>query len=124
MKKLLMSIKPEYVDKILKKNKRFEYRKRSCVQSVGSILIYETAPKKKVVAEVELLDILMGSPEIIWEKTKYAAGIEKCTFDNYFKGTSNAFAYVLGNVAVFSTPRDLSYYGISIAPQSFRYIED
>lgn len=124
MKKLLMAINPLYVDKILKGEKQFEYRKTRCLQSVKSILIYETSPKKKVVAEVELLDILTASPEIIWEQTQHAAGIDKRFFDDYFNGAHAAIAYVLGNVVTFNEPRSLSYYGVTFAPQSFQYIED
>lgn len=124
MRKILMSIKPQYADKILRKDKCFEYRKILCAQPINSIVIYETAPKKKVVAEVKVLDVLVASPEIIWEKTKYAAGMEKSEFDNYFKGTLEAVAYVLGDVIDFAEPRDLSFYGVSRAPQSFQYIDD
>ena len=108
----------------LKGEKQFEYRKTRCLQSVESILIYETSPKKKIVAEVELLDILTASPEIIWEQTQHAAGIDKRFFDDYFNGAHVAVAYVLGNVVTFNEPRSLSYYGVTFAPQSFQYIED
>ena len=124
MKKLLMSIKPLYVDKILNGEKRFEYRKKRCSQPVESILIYETSPKKKVVAEFELINILTASPEKIWEQTHHASGIDKRFFDNYFNGSHVAIAYVLGNVVIFNEPRSLSYYGVTFAPQSFQYIED
>ena len=63
MNKIIVSINPIYVKNILNETKKYEYRRVAAKQDVKSILIYETAPIKMVVAEVEILEVLECSPE-------------------------------------------------------------
>ena len=55
--------------------KRYEFRKRICKKTVDRILIYSTSPVMKVMGEAEIEDILVDTPEIIWERTKEKAGL-------------------------------------------------
>lgn len=122
MKSLLLSIKPEYVERILQGTKRFEYRKRLAQEPVDAIYIYSTTPVMKVVGMVKVLGHLEMSPSALWEKTKAQAGISRAKYREYFRNCKKAYAYQLGDVLIFDTPRDLSDFGISTAPQSFVYI--
>jgi predicted transcriptional regulator len=122
MSKVLMSIKPEYVNKILSGQKRFEFRKRQCAKEIDTIIIYETAPIQLVVAEVEVVQIIKNSPQQLWEQTKNLAGVEKNFFNQYYYGANIAIAYELGNVTRYDPPRTLEDYGIKKAPQSYVYI--
>lgn len=124
MSKVLMSIKPEYVAKILAGQKRFEFRKRKCAQEIDTIVIYETAPVQLVVAEVEVIQIVMDTPALVWEQTKDAAGIDKQFFDQYYRDKKIAVAYALGSVTCYNPPRSLADYGITSAPQSYVYINE
>mgnify|MGYP004692631791 FL=1 len=123
MKALLLSIKPEYVAKILQGEKKFEYRKRLAKEDVSYIYVYSTAPSMKVVASVHIEGHLSDSPTALWEKTKAAAGISRAKFRDYFRGCKTAYAYELGKVEVFESPKNLSDFGVVVAPQSFVYIE-
>ena len=120
--KIVISINPEHVNHIIQGTKKFEYRKRVAKKDVSSLIIYETAPVKRVVAEAEILEVLAMSPEELWEKTKDQSGISKEFFDSYFKGRKTAYAYKLGQIKVFKEARPLSYYGLRNAPQSFAYV--
>ena len=122
MRKILISINPEHVAKILTGEKKFEYRTKIVQKDVDTLVIYETAPVKRVVGEVKILDVLALSPEGLWAKTKDDSGIGKSFFDAYFQGRSIAYAYHLGEVKVYESPRELSFYGIKAAPQSFVYL--
>lgn len=124
MCKLLMSINPEHVEKILSGKKKFEFRKRKCKEEIDSIVIYSTAPVMRVVAEVEVKDIIEGTPQTVWKKTSNAAGIDKKFYDKYFGGKNIAIAYVLGYVTRFDSPRTLTDYGVKTAPQSYVYIRN
>ena len=62
MCKLLMSINPEHVDNILAGTKKFEFRKNKCKEKIDSIIIYSTSPIMKVVAEVEVKDVIEDTP--------------------------------------------------------------
>ena len=123
MKALLLSIKPEYVDKILQGTKKFEYRKRLAKDDVSIIYIYSTHPFMKVVASVQIIGRLSASPTALWEKTKYAPGISRAKYINYFHGCKIAYAYELGKVEIFESEKKLSDFGIYTAPRSFVYID-
>ena len=121
-KKILISINPEHVENILNGTKKYEYRKIAAKQDICSIIIYETMPVKRIVAEAEIIDVLMLSPEELWAQTKDASGISKAFFDEYFQDREIAYAYKLGKVKRYETPKTLLDYGIKAAPQSFVYI--
>lgn len=121
-RKILISINPEHVENIIKGTKKFEYRKIVAKQDISSIVIYETTPVKRIVAEAEIIDVLILSPDELWKQTKHASGISKEFFDEYFKGKKIAYAYKLGKVKVYETPKTLLDYGIKNAPQSFIYL--
>ena len=121
-RKILISIRPEHVQNILNGTKKYEYRKVVAKQNVTSMLIYETSPTMKVVAEVEVETVLICSPDKLWELTHDSSGVSKEFFDRYFKGRKLAYAYKLGEITIFKNPKLLSEYGIKAAPQSFVYI--
>lgn len=120
--KILISINPEHVANIINGTKKYEYRKIAAKQDVSSIIIYETTPIKRVVAEAEITEVIMLPPEELWEQTKGASGITKDFFDRYFGNRQIAYAYKLGKVLVYDTPKTLLDYGVKAAPQSFIYI--
>lgn len=121
MCKLLMSINPEHVENILAGTKQFEFRKTKCKEHVDAIVIYSTAPVRQIVAEVEVTDIIQGTPQAVWKKTSHAAGIDKSFYDQYYNGRNVAVAYALGTVKRYRIPRLLSDFGIKAAPQSYVY---
>lgn len=124
MSTILLSIKPEYVSRILEGSKKFEFRRSVAKRKVGRILIYSTAPVKKVVALVEVTGVLQDSPQRFWQQTHAGAGISRAKFMGYFAGRTVAYAYQLGTLRRFKEPRTLAEYGIVSAPQSFTYIEE
>lgn len=119
---VLMSIKPEYVQRILAGKKEYEFRKRVCRKNIDKIYIYSTNPVQKVVGEAEVESILVASPEEIWRRTKEKAGIDKHFFDRYYKGKEAAVAYKLINVIKYEKPRTLDELGVKTAPQSYQYV--
>ena len=121
---ILLSINPNHVENILNGTKRYEFRKKVCKRHVDKILIYSTTPIMKVVGEAEVEEGLVDNPEAIWKKTKTKSGIDKKFFDQYYKNRDQAVAYKLRNVIKYRQPKELKEYGVSSAPQSFRYIEE
>ena len=122
MRKILISINPEHVAKILSGEKRFEYRTKAAKKDVDSLIIYETTPVKRVVAEAKIIEVIELPPEELWEETKEFSGISKGFFDLYFREREVAYAYRLGEVKAYDEPRELSFYGVKSAPQSFVYL--
>ncbi len=122
MCQMLLSIKPQFVASILSGQKKYEYRKFRCREDVDKIVIYSTAPVKRVVAEVDIIEIVEDSVEVVWKKTKEHSGISKDFFDHYYEGKKRAFAYHLGEMHVYDKPKLLQEIGVSYPPQSFCYL--
>jgi len=123
IRKILISINPQHVAKILSGEKKYEYRTRLAKDPVSSMLIYETSPMKKIVAEVEILGTTTLPVDTLWRQTESSSGLDEKTYHQYFKGRSSASAYILGDVTIFEEPIDISQFGLTHAPQSFYYID-
>jgi len=53
---VLLSIRPKYVEEIIKGNKRYEFRKSIFKKNVEEVWIYATSPtKKKMLAHFQLV---------------------------------------------------------------------
>ena len=46
---LLLSIRPEFVEKIISHEKKYEFRKRIFRKNVDKIFIYSSSPEKKII---------------------------------------------------------------------------
>jgi len=121
-KTIIISINPEHVNNIINGSKKFEYRTKAAKSDINKLIIYETMPIKKVVAEVEIVEVLMLSPDDLWEETKEFSGITKTFFDQYFDNRKVAYAYKLGKIKVYDQPLELQDFGLKTAPQSFAYV--
>ena len=62
MSSILISINPEYVEKIFDGSKKYEYRKVKCKKTVDKMVIYCTSPVMKVVGEAVIEEILRNLP--------------------------------------------------------------
>lgn len=123
--KVLLSIKPEFVEKIFNGTKKYEYRKSLFKNNdVKTIVVYASAPMKCVVGEFKIDDILSDDVKTVWEQTKKYSGITKEFYQSYFKQKKIANAIKIGSVKKFKSPKTLFDYNISQAPQSFCYILD
>jgi len=124
MSKILMSIKPVYVEKILNGQKCYEYRKTlPKKENIDKIMIYSTSPVKKVVGEVEVKEIHILDKEELWKKTKDKSGTTKEFYDSYFKNKDIAVAYELGEIKIYNPYKELKELGINFVPQSFIYLD-
>lgn len=119
---IVISINPRHVKNIINGTKKYEYRTKIAKEDIDKIIIYETAPIKKIIGEVNVVNILMLLPNCLWEKTKELSGITKTFFDEYFKNRKIAYAYELGKVLVYDKPKTLEEFGLKAAPQSYAYV--
>lgn len=119
---ILISINPEHVENIFNGTKKYEYRKIKCKQKVEKIIIYSTAPVMKVVGEANVEEILVDSPEKIWSITKNESGINKRFYNEYYENREKAVAYKLTDIIKYDLPKDLDFYGVKSAPQSYMYV--
>lgn len=120
---VLISIHPEHVANILSGEKVFEYRKVMPTQDILYLVLYCTAPVKRIVAVVEVIGRREGAPSRVWADTAYGSGITRKFYRDYFSGKSNAGSFTLGNVYELSEPLELADLSSCKAPpQSFCYL--
>lgn len=124
MESILLSINPEYAERILVGSKKYEFRKKLANKPVNKILIYSTTPIMKVVGEVEVVKTISSSPSALWEHTKKFAGISRDKFRKYFKSCKVAYAYELGKVIQYNPPKELNDFNVGLPPQSFIYLSE
>ncbi|WP_041668514.1 ASCH domain-containing protein [Acetobacterium woodii] len=120
--KVLLSIKPAFVRKIVDGSKKFEYRKQIFKESVETVVIYATKPVGKIIGEFKIKAIIKDKPENIWKDTIEFSGISKQYFDEYFLGRNEAFAIGISDFKEYDSPIDpYVIYDNFTAPQSYRY---
>lgn len=122
--KVLLSIKPEFADRILSGEKRFEFRKAVFKNdSVKTVVIYATLPVGKIVGEFDIEEVLEARPSKLWKATRAYSGITKAFFEQYFNGREKGYAIRVKTATRYHEPLDLqSVVPNGVAPQSFRYL--
>lgn len=124
MSAALFSIRPQFVQAILRGEKKFEFRTKICKRKLTTMFIYATKPIGMIVGEVNIETVISEDPEELWKLTRDGAGISKSEFDQYFRGREKAYAYKLKNPIFYNEAMILEDFGIKRAPQSYCYIED
>lgn len=121
---VLLSIKPEFVEKIFSGLKRYEFRRvvfKS--KNVSRVVVYASSPVQRVVGEFEVAGILALEAKKLWQQTKKYSGIAKDYFDCYFADKETAYAIKIKKVKRYATPKTLEDLRPSIRPpQSFMYL--
>jgi len=121
--KVLLSIKPEYAEKIFDGHKKYEYRRVLFKdKNVNKVIIYMSSPVKKVVGEFEIEDILFENIDELWRRTYNGSGITKELFYKYFIDKEKGYAMKIKNVTKYSTPINLEKEFNVSPPQSFVYL--
>lgn len=121
--RVLLSINPEYAEKIFSGEKIYEYRRNIFKnKEVKIVLVYCTAPVKKIIGEFYIEEIVKDSPDNLWDLSPEKTGIERDKFDKYFLGKDEGYAIKIGKIKKYSLFRDLKEFGVEQAPQSFQYV--
>lgn len=114
---ILLSIHPEYSDAIYNNKKHYEFRKKIPKEQPERVYIYTTLPVGGVTGYFEVENIISNTPEALWELTKDSAGIDKESYDKYFKDCPVAYAYHIKKAVRF-----VETFEWFDAPQSFSYM--
>ena len=120
---ILLSIKPEFVDKIFSGEKLYEYRKSIFRKNVSKVIVYCTKPIGMIVGEFEIEEVIEDCPKAIWNRTKKFSGVEKEFYLKYFKGRSKGYAIKIGLKTLYEKPVDpYTEHESFFPPQSFMYL--
>ena len=120
--KVVLSIKPEFANKIFDGTKKFEFRK-SIFKNVNikTVLVYSSSPVQKVIGEFQIGEIIKQDLETLWELTKEFSGITEEYFYKYFEDREYGFAIQVKEKTKFKTPKCLKEDYNMTPPQSFSY---
>ena len=121
--KVLMSIKPKFVEEIFSGTKTFELRKKIFKSSINTIVIYSSSLKKKVVGEIIIDKIISSTPKLLWKSYKNNLGISEKEYFKYYKNSKVAYAIKIKKVIKYKKELELKDFGIEKAPQSYQYIK-
>ena len=135
---MLLSIKPEFAEKIFSGEKRIEFRKKmwknyNVLRAIDAqkIYLYVTAPVKRIRGYFKYDHVRIGNPSKIWKECNLLAGITKKEFQKYFMykdfeyQTKTAFAIRIKSTVKFNkpiNPRKLSP-GFK-SPQNYYYLNN
>ncbi len=121
---VLLSIKPEFAERILNGSKRFEFRRRIFKnRDVNKVIVYATAPVSKVIGEFEIAEIIQADIDELWEQTREYSGIAHQYFELYFKGLDKGYAIKIGDTRIYEKPLSLQDdLQVKHPPQFFIYM--
>lgn len=123
-KTIILSIHPNHIEKILSGEKRYEYRKL-IPQDIDYLIVYATAPIKKIVAIIEVDMVMKDTPQNIWDVTQNESGVSYEFLMNYFNNLSIVYAIKFRNIYKLPTPIDITIIdGVKCAPQAYVYVKE
>lgn len=123
---VVLSIRPQYSEKILSGDKTVELRRRFPVSAPrGTVAyIYSTSPVRAMVGIVEIENVIKLPVNQIWSRFEERASIGKDDFNKYFEGLDFGYVLVFDDVRPLSRPIPLAelreQFGFE-PPQSFLY---
>ena len=122
--KILLSIKPKFIEEIKNGNKKFEYRKTIFKNlDIDTVVIYASSPISKAVGEFKIKKILKENPNQLWKLTKDKSGISLDFYNEYFDNKKIGYAIEISELKIYKKPIDINEnFGLK-APQSFCYIK-
>jgi predicted transcriptional regulator len=121
--RVLLSIKPPFATAILQGQKRYEFRRSLFSRRVDTVLMYVTAPVRRVVGEFDVVSIISEPLPRLWRRTREYAGIDEALFYRYFDGLHRGFAIAIGQVRTYGSPFcPVEHLGLR-PPQSFVYLD-
>ncbi len=120
---VILSIKPEYIQKILEGRKKYEFRKTKFRKEIDEVFVYATKPIQKIVFKFRVGEIIVDTPENLWENLKDFSGLTEQEFFSYFRNKNEGIAIEIKEIQKFAPPINLSDIApVSIPPQSWIYI--
>ena len=122
--KVILSIKPEFANKIFNGTKKFEFRRTIFKnKEVKNIIVYASAPISKVIGEFEIDRIFHEELGLLWNQTFKFSGITEDYYMKYFIGKENGYAIEVKNPKKYKKELCIKQsFGLN-PPQSFAYMK-
>ena len=128
-KYLFLSIKPEFANKIIAKEKTIELRKvRPHVNQGDYVVIYASSPTMSVVGFGQIKQIIEMFPDDMWNTYSSKLGIDRTRFDIYFQDKDKAVGIEFESIKkvqpVITLDKIREVDQTFCPPQSYRYVSN
>ena len=93
----LLSIKPQYAERILSGEKKFELRKRKLGARSGDIVvIYTSSPTRALTGAFVVQEEIEMPVTALWRRYRNDLGIQQVDYAEYFRDKDHAVAIAIG----------------------------
>lgn len=92
---VLISIKPEYAEKIMNGEKTTEFRRVCFGKGIKRAYVYASSPKKKIIGYIIVDEIVKASPSELWLHFHERGGIDKDNYNLYFEQKDIGYAILI-----------------------------
>jgi predicted transcriptional regulator len=126
---LILSLRPQYAEKIFKKQKTVEIRKSFSEKWVGKrAVVYASHPSSSLLGEVRVGSVSQGDPGVIWEKFGACVGCSLPEYAEYVGRATAVWAIQLEEARPYKTPLGIAHVSHLIKrdlrpPQSYCGVE-
>ena len=121
----ILSIQPQYVAAILRREKTVEFRKKVFKNEVKRVYIYSSSPVKKIVGYFTIEKIIEDQPKNLWKAFNTVGSIDKESFFEYFDKSKIGYSICMNSVHEFNHYLDPKIIFDSFtAPQSYCYTKE
>jgi predicted transcriptional regulator len=102
---VLLSVQPEFAEKIMRGTKTVEIRRRFSRIWLGQrAVFYASAPLQALMGQADIGAIHVAAPDRIWTRFGTKIGCEETYFRKYVAGCSKVFAIELANINPYIEP--------------------
>ena len=122
--KVVLSIKPEFANKIFDGTKKYEFRKVIFKNDkIKTIIVYASSPVQQVIGEFEIEKIINHDIDTLWGLTQRFSGISEEYFYQYFAEKEIGYAIKIKKTKRYKQPKCLRTDYNLLPPQSFVYFQ-
>ena len=123
---LLLSIKPQFAEAILRNEKKVELRRlKPRVNKGDLVIVYASGDVRAIVGSFTVSEILVGTPGSVWREVQHCSGVTKRDYDAYFAGSEKAVGIAVEQTTRLKRPLALAEVRRKRPgfhpPQSFHY---
>ena len=124
---VLMSIRPQYANKIFAGTKTVELRrvKPKTLDGGDLIFVYVSSPVKSLVGAFRVASVVEKPLTPLWRAVRNHAGVTRAEFLSYYEGVDTGIAIFIKDIWLLPEPIHLAQLQKEVKdfypPQSFRY---
>lgn len=102
---LVMSVSPDFAERIFSGRKSVEIRRRFSKKWIGSrTVVYASSPTRTLLGEAVISNVVVDEPDRIWNTFAEGIGCSREEYDAYVARTSEVYAIVLHQIVPYLQP--------------------